>query len=192
MLVRKATLKDSESIAAHLFLAMEDIVYSFIGEEDLENARAFMLHFVGKSNNQYSYQNCWVAEDEMKVVAAINIYNGALLTELRQPILEYLTSKFTNHFSPEDETQAGEYYIDSLGVDPDHQNKGIGSKLRTGSESSCLRERSTTRRRYSIARSRKSATRQRSIPSPLRSRSTRERWSKSGPSLASTTSPTFR
>lgn len=116
-------------IATCLFLAMEDIVYTFIGEEDREKARAFMLHFVEKDNNQYSYQNCWVAEDNRKVVAAINLYNGALLSELRQPVIEHLKSKFNKDFIPDDETQAGEYYIDSLGVNPDQQSKGIGTKL---------------------------------------------------------------
>ena len=127
--VRKATLNDAEIIATYLSLPMKDILYKFIGEEDPEKAREFMLHFVGRENNQYSYQNCWVVEDNMKVVAAINLYNGALLSELRQPVIEHLRSKFNNDFSPEDETQAGEYYIDSLGVNPNQQAKGIGTKL---------------------------------------------------------------
>ncbi len=127
--LRKATLNDSEVIATYLVLAMEDIVYKFIGDEDPEKAREFMLHFVEKANNQYSYENCWVVEDTMKVVAAINLYNGALLSELRQPVIEYLRNKFNKDFNPEDETQAGEYYIDSLGVNPNQQNNGIGTKL---------------------------------------------------------------
>ena len=127
--VRKATLQDAEIIATYLLLAMAEIVYKFIGEEIPEKAKEFMLHFVKKDNNQYSYQNCWVVEDNMKVVAAINLYNGALLSELREPIIEYLRSKFNKDFNPEDETQAGEYYIDSLGVHPNQQSKGIGTKL---------------------------------------------------------------
>ncbi len=127
--VRKAILNDSEIIATYLLLAMEDIVYKFIGEEDAEKAKEFMLHFVEKDSNQYSYQNCWVVEDNMKVVAAINLYNGARLSELRQPVIEYLRNKFDKDFNPEDETQAGEYYIDSLGVNPNQQSKGIGTKL---------------------------------------------------------------
>src|SRR5688572_20110436 len=127
--IRKATLNDSEIIATYLFLAMEDIVYTFIGEDDPEKARAFLLHFVEKDNNQYSYQNCWVVEDNMTVVAAINLYNGARLQELRQPVIEYIRSKYNKDFNPEDETEAGEYYIDSLGVNPAQQSKGIGTKL---------------------------------------------------------------
>src|SRR5690606_6514914 len=36
---------------------------------------------------------------------------------------------FGRDFNPEDETQAGEYYIDSVGVHPDRQGEGIGSKV---------------------------------------------------------------
>lgn len=122
-------MNDSEMIAAYLLLAMEDIVFKFIGEANPEKAKEFMLHFVEKDNNQYSYLNCWVAEDNMKVVAAINLYNGAQLSELRQPVIEYLRNRFNKDFNPEDETQAGEYYLDTLGVNPNHRNKGIGTKL---------------------------------------------------------------
>jgi ribosomal protein S18 acetylase RimI-like enzyme len=129
MLVRKATASDSQIIANNLLFAMEDIVYKFIGEEDADKAREFMVHFVAKENNQYSYQNCWVVEENEKVVAAMNVYDGGQLSELRQPIIEYLRSKFKIDFTAEDETQAGEFYIDCIGVNPNHRSKGIGTRL---------------------------------------------------------------
>lgn len=122
-------LKDAQSIATYLLLAMEDIVYTFIEEKDPIKAKAFMLHFVVKENNQYSFQNCWVAEDGESIVGAVNVYDGAKLHTLRQPVVEHIRSKFNKDFTPEDETQAGEYYIDTLGVHPKQQGKGIGSKM---------------------------------------------------------------
>ncbi|MBD0298412.1 MAG: GNAT family N-acetyltransferase [Flavisolibacter sp.] len=129
MIIRKATLKDSEFIATHLLLAMEDIVYQFIGGKDPEKAKELLLYFAERENNQYSYQNCWVAVNDKEVVATVNVYNGAQLRELRQPVIEHIRSRFNKDFQPEDETQEGEYYIDSLGVNPDLQGKGIGSKI---------------------------------------------------------------
>jgi ribosomal protein S18 acetylase RimI-like enzyme len=129
IIIRKATLKDAEAIATCLFLAMEDIVYTFIGRADPQKAKAFLLHFAEKENNQYSYQNCWVAEENKEVVAAVNLYDGAQLYALRQPVIEHIRSQFTRDLNPEDETGPGEYYIDSLGVEPDQQGKGIGSKI---------------------------------------------------------------
>lgn len=129
MIIKKATLKDSESIASHLLLAMEDIVYEFIGEKDNKKAKDFLLYFVERENNQYSYENCWVVEENNEIIAAVNIYDGAKLSELRKPIAEYIKTQLGNNFNPEDETQSGEYYIDTLGVNPKQQGKGIGSKI---------------------------------------------------------------
>jgi ribosomal protein S18 acetylase RimI-like enzyme len=129
MTIRKAILSDAERIASYLMLAMEDIIYEFIGQTDPEKARDFLLHFVQSENNQYSYQNCFVLEEDHQVIAAINIYEGAKLEQLRAPISQYIKTKFLKDFNPEDETQAGEYYIDSFGVNPDYQGKGIGAKM---------------------------------------------------------------
>ncbi|WP_205944012.1 GNAT family N-acetyltransferase [Pedobacter xixiisoli] len=40
-----------------------------------------------------------------------------------------MKSSFNSNFNPEDETEAGEYYIDCVGVNPSQQGKGIGSKI---------------------------------------------------------------
>lgn len=129
MIIRKARLEDSQYIATYLLLAMEDIVCEFIGQNDLNTARDFLLHFGQKENNQYSYQNCFVAEEETEIIAAINIYDGSKLKQLRAPIIRYIKTQFSKNFDPEDETQAGEYYIDSFGVHRDHQGKGIGAQM---------------------------------------------------------------
>jgi len=129
MLIRKATLKDSENIATLLLLTMEDIIFNFINQNDYDTARGFLMHFVKQENNQYSYQNCFVAEEDNQIIAAVNLYNGSRLIELRNPIIEYVRLHFNPNFNPEDETQSGEIYIDSLGVDPNQQGKGIGTTI---------------------------------------------------------------
>lgn len=88
-----------------------------------------MLDFVKTENNQYSYNNCLVAEFKGEVIAAINIYDGADLIKLRQPVLDYIRTNFNPAFDPENETREVEIYIDSLGVLPDWQGKGIASQL---------------------------------------------------------------
>jgi len=128
MRIRKATPNDSPFIARYLLLAMEDIVYEFIGEKDPQKALDFLLYFTQRENNQYSYQNCWVAEED-EVLAAINIYDGSQLSALRKPIAAYIKMQHGKDFNPEDETKAGEFYIDSFGVNPNQQGKGIGSKM---------------------------------------------------------------
>jgi len=129
MIIRKAKLSDAASIAPILLLAMEDIVYKFIKKEDYDSAKDFLQYFIQKENNQYSYQNCFVAEEDDEIIGAVNIYNGSDLEALRNPIIEYVRSNFNPEFDPEWETRAGEFYIDSLGVNPKYQGKGIGSKI---------------------------------------------------------------
>ncbi|OXA97187.1 GNAT family N-acetyltransferase [Flavobacterium oncorhynchi] len=129
MIIRKAVISDSKYIAPILLLAMEDIIYKFICKDDYNSALEFLQHFVETENNQYSYQNCYVAEADNEIIGAVNLYDGADLQKLRNPIIEYVRNNYNPDFDPEDETQAGEYYIDSLGINPKHQGKGIGSAI---------------------------------------------------------------
>jgi ribosomal protein S18 acetylase RimI-like enzyme len=62
-------------------------------------------------------------------VAVAVVYDGAKLHELRAPVAQAVKSMFNRDFNPEDETKAGEYYIDSIGVAPHQQGKGLGEKL---------------------------------------------------------------
>jgi len=127
--IRKAVPQDANSIANLLLLAMEDIIYEFIGESDKEKAIAFLIHFAQSTGNQYSYQNCYVMVSGAEIIAAANVYDGAKLHAYRQPIADYIATRFNRELIVEDETQAGEYYIDSIGVSERFQGKGIGSEI---------------------------------------------------------------
>ena len=129
MTIRKAKPEDANAIATHILLAMEEIVYLFIGEKSREKANQFLVNLIGKKANQYSYENCWVIEIEHKVAAVAVVYDGGKLQELRMPVVREIKSMFNRDFNSEDETEAGEYYIDSIGVNPQLQGKGLGSKL---------------------------------------------------------------
>lgn len=129
MIIRKAIKQDSHIISEHLFLAMKDVLYNFLGIKNAVQAKEFLMYFVEKENNQYSFQNCLVAESEHGILGSINIYDGADLELLRAPIIQYVKKNFNINFNPEKETQHGEFYIDSFGVRPDHQGKGIGTKI---------------------------------------------------------------
>jgi ribosomal protein S18 acetylase RimI-like enzyme len=127
--IRKATAKDADAIATHLLLAMEEIVYQFMGVKDMNLAMEFMRRFTALTDNQYSYQNCWVAEQNGHIVAAVNVYDGSQLTRLRKPVIDYIRSHFNTDFDPENETGPGEYYIDSLGIHPGFRRQGLGAQM---------------------------------------------------------------
>lgn len=129
MLIRKAKREESKIIASYIFLAMEEIAYQFIGENSAEKALQFLHSLIEETNNQYSYENCWLVEFENEIIAAALVYDGSKLHELREPVARQIQAMFNRPFNPEDETQAGEYYIDCVGVNPNQQGKGIGSKI---------------------------------------------------------------
>jgi ribosomal protein S18 acetylase RimI-like enzyme len=129
MLIRKAKAEDSKIIASYIILAMDDIIYRFIGEDSSVKAINFLNCLIQEKGNQYSYENCWVAESENEIVAAAIVYDGARLKELRKPVASTIKAMFNRDFDPEDETQDGEYYIDCVGVNPNQQGEGIGTKV---------------------------------------------------------------
>ncbi len=129
MLIRKATLQDATAIVDYILLAMEDILYTFIKERNRDKAKEILLQFIKQPENQYSYENCWVIEENQKILGAALVYDGACLHELRAPFITEIRAKYNPEFAPEDETEAGEYYIDCLAVHPDCQGKGLGSAL---------------------------------------------------------------
>ena len=53
------------------------------------------------------------------------------VTPLPAPRVKQLLREFQPDFTPGDETEAGEYYIDCVSVDSAHQGKGVGKKLIT-------------------------------------------------------------
>lgn len=129
MHIRKAKKSDSTYLAPILLLAMEDIIYKFIKKEEYAAAKDFLQYFVERENNQYSYENCYVAEENNEIIGAVDIYKGDDIEKLRKPIIEYVRKHYNPEFNPESETEAGEFYIDSLGINPNHQGKGIGSQI---------------------------------------------------------------
>ncbi|HLT07592.1 MAG TPA: GNAT family N-acetyltransferase [Cyclobacteriaceae bacterium] len=128
-LIRKARQSDSEPIAGLMLMAMEEIVYAFLNRRDHQKALLFMRRLVEQEGNQYSYQHTWVAEEEGQVVGSITCYKGSELHALREPVLELLATGYGRVVHPEDETEAGEYYVDTIAVHPSHRGKGLGTGL---------------------------------------------------------------
>jgi ribosomal protein S18 acetylase RimI-like enzyme len=129
MLIRQALPEDSEAIAKLLVLPTGEVIRKLIGEKNQASAEEFLMHFIGKADNQYSFENCYVAESDGEVNGVLLAYDGAQLVKLRKPVLDFIQEHFGEVPAVEDETEAGEFYIDSIAVSPAHQGKGIGSEL---------------------------------------------------------------
>ena len=129
MNICQAKPTEAKEIAELINLAMLEITYQFIGCKDKAEANKFIAKFVAQKNNQYSYENIHVLEVNGEIVGQISIYDGALLNSLRQPILDYIFKTYQINYNPADETQSGEFYIDTFAVHASAQGKGYGKKL---------------------------------------------------------------
>jgi len=129
-MIRKAEAKDVNAIVELMMLAMGDLPYKFVASEDKQKAFALLKLFVLQDGNQYSLANTFVDEQDGIVWGAINAYDGGKIENLRKPFFDYIREHFHNgKFDMEPESESGEFYIDTLAVDPAHQGKGIGKNL---------------------------------------------------------------
>ncbi|MGO1729425.1 MAG: GNAT family N-acetyltransferase [Flavobacteriaceae bacterium] len=124
-----ATIQQAEPVAKLLLEAMEDLIYFYIGKNDKEKALAFLENQFKLKNTIYSHSNSFVAKKDEEVVGVLVAYNGRSHFELQQELITFLklNHNFKSHLNPE--TEADEFYIDALSVNPDMRGQKIGSKL---------------------------------------------------------------
>ena len=130
--IREASKSQAAEIASLIMTAMtDDCCLYFCGEGyGLEDFHKMMTMLVERENSQYSYRNTLVAMDADKVVAISVSYDGGCLHELRRAFIEAAKEQIgKDHSGMDDETQAGELYLDSLAVLPEYRRQGIARKL---------------------------------------------------------------
>lgn len=134
---RKAEKKDAAEIA-RLFLMAWPVEEFLAMDPSLteEGLAEVVKGYVEAEDTVYSYRHTIVAvgsDDSGEIIAgAINGYDGALYQELKRPVVEDLRRRFPSaqkDYGDVTETEAGEYYLDSIGVLPSMRSHGIGSKL---------------------------------------------------------------
>lgn len=128
-MIRKAIITDAYDIATLMMMAMDNIVYKMIGKENEAEGIQFLVNLIIQPNNQYSYEHIWVYEKEVQVLGMINIYDGDQLDILRKPVLATIQVLGVDIGTIEDETSAGEMYIDTLAVRLEARGQGIAHQL---------------------------------------------------------------
>ena len=132
MSIKEAAKEQSTEIANLIMTAMtDDCCLYFCGNGyGLDDFRKMMIKLVEMEDSQYSYKNALVAMDENKVIGISVSYDGARLHELRRKFIKAAKEHIgKDHSDMDDETQAGELYLDSLAVLPEYRRQGIAKKL---------------------------------------------------------------
>lgn len=130
--IRKAYKEQAAEIARIIMMAMTDeCCLYFCGEGyGLDDFRSMMTELVEREDSQYSYQNTLVAMDGDKIAGISVSYDGGRLHELRHAFIEAAKQQIgKDHSDIDDETQAGELYLDSLAVLPEYRRHGIAREL---------------------------------------------------------------
>lgn len=132
MIIQQARRDQAAAIAQLIMTAMtDDCCLNFCGEgRGLDDFRSMMVALVERDDSQYSYRNTLVAEDGGRVVGIAVSYDGGRLHTLREAfIVQARTWLGRDHSGMDDETQAGELYLDSFAVLPEYRRQGIGTRL---------------------------------------------------------------
>ena len=106
-IIRKATQKEAAQIAELFMLAwpVEEIMES--NGLSYEQLHESITAIAAAEETIYSYENTIVTELDGKVVGAMCAYDGA-----------------DSGFAQLKETEAGEFYLDSVGVLPEYRGRG--------------------------------------------------------------------
>lgn len=123
IVIRPATIVDAELIAHAVCMA--------VGYDISHPIYPVFLTLARMEHSQYSYRNSLIAEVDGEGVGALVGYDGALLEELRKPIFPLIEKHLGTTSTIEDETEAGEFYLDSCGILPEFRGMGIGRALIT-------------------------------------------------------------
>lgn len=127
IIIRPATIDDAETIALAVALAIadEEAVRDYCGDEP----RAVLTEISRADHTQYSWRSALVAESEGRTVGAVVGYDGAKLKELREGTFDVLRRMVGRVPNIPNETEEGEYYLDSVAVIHEFRGLGIGAKL---------------------------------------------------------------
>lgn len=127
IITRRATREDAEIIATAIAMAIGDecALRNYCGEEYM----AVLADIARTEETQYSWQYAIVAEVDGVVAGAVVGYDGAELQRLREGTFTLLRRCIGRTPNIVDETEPGEYYLDSIGVLPQYRGDGVGRAL---------------------------------------------------------------
>lgn len=127
IIIRPARKEDALTIAHIIAMAIGDEagLRNYCGDEYISVLRAVAC----AEATQYSYENVLIAESKGVVMGGVVGYDGAHLMALRRGTLAIIEEHTGRVPMIVDETEAGEYYLDSVGVYPQFRGMGVGLKL---------------------------------------------------------------
>ena len=151
--IEKATPDLASHIASFIMEAMNaECCQNFAGpKHTLIDFHRMMTRLVEMEDSQYSYRNTLAAFTSNGILVGACVgYDGADLRRLRRRFCEEALVEFGLDYSGmPDETEEGEFYIDSLAVSRNFRGKGFATRSCDCQLSACWSIRATPKLRLS-------------------------------------------
>ena len=127
IITRRATPEDADIIATAVAMAIgdESALRNYCGEEYM----TVLAAIARRKETQYSWQYAIIAEVDGAAAGAVIGYDGAELHRLRKGTFGVLRNTIGRTPNIVDETEPGEYYLDSVAVLPQYRGVGVGRAL---------------------------------------------------------------
>lgn len=111
--------------AVAMAIGDEEALRAYCGDDCL----AVLTEVARREGTQYSWLGVLVAEVDGMPAGAIVGYDGALLEVLREGTYAVIRERLGRTPTIPNETEAGEFYLDSVGVLPQFRGLGVGRAL---------------------------------------------------------------
>ena len=130
-IIRKATIEDSAFIAKAILLALGMNLDNLEEESNWgDDSLILFENLARREDSQYSYKNTLVCEVAGEIAGVLIAYDGAMLSPLREALFNEIEQmNLVSVTGLGDETEPGEYYIDSLTVFEEFRCKGVATNL---------------------------------------------------------------
>ncbi|WP_341279043.1 GNAT family N-acetyltransferase [Paenibacillus sp. FSL H8-0537] len=125
-----AKKEDVQQIMPLLHAAIGDIACTLTGAQDEQEAMNILADFYVEKGNRLSYEHVLVAWEGEAIAGMALGYGGDAAEKLDAPLLSRIRQKPAHAgYQIMTEARPGEYYLDSVAVNPAYQGKGIARAL---------------------------------------------------------------
>ncbi len=130
MEIRKATVNDSAAIACNVMAAMDFDMFGGELAPELKIMLEGMTDICAREDTLYSWRNTIVVCEDGVVAGSLTSYDGGAYLAMRELTFGLARERFGWALPVmDDETSAGEWYLDSLAVSPQYRKRGISKAL---------------------------------------------------------------
>lgn len=125
----QATSLQAKEAVKLLREAMGEIAITLTQESEEARILGVLEDYFRNPNTRLGYKGVWLYIEDGEILGAINLYLGSEAKRLDEAILEDLKRRGKGAIPLECECEEGDFYVDSIAVDPKARGRGIAQQL---------------------------------------------------------------